>query len=195
MSEHKHVKILVLGDAGVGKTAITVRFVADEWLDEMAMPDEYDDNVNNSYTCNMTINDEMFELDIIDTVNLQFQSFQQLISPPHQRHEKVFFLVYSVTSMQSFKNAQERYKQICRILEHVNDSWYLVLVGNKTDLIEHREVDYNTAKKSAKEWNFPLIETSAKNDINVASAFTVLVEQMIAPPKPQPADTNCCQIL
>ena len=86
--------------------------------------------------------------------------------------------VCSIAEMDSFQEAKDRREQILKVKNcsdnstHENvESTPLILVGNKCDLNDKRQVSENTAKACATQWNAPYIETSAKTCQNVQKVF------------------------
>merc|ERR1712087_862561 len=98
-------KIVVLGAGAVGKSAITIRMVANEWRKE------YDPTIEDSYTCMINVNGQNEQLDILDTAGQeQFAALQD-----HWiREAEAFVLVYSVQKDVTFKHAADLHKKILR---------------------------------------------------------------------------------
>ena len=112
------------------------------------------------------IDDKPVILDILDTAGREeFSSMQD----QWLREGKIIFVCFSITSKQSWKDA-ELYRE--RLLRTKDDKdWGLVLIANKCDLEEYREVSKEEILEVANEWNCPLIETSAKAKKNVDHMF------------------------
>lgn len=91
------------------------------------------------------------------------------------RNGNGFFCVYSITSKESFYEAQSLFGHIKRVKG--DDNIPIVLVGNKCDL-EDREVSYEDGSTLSQELNCSFIETSAKSGFNVTAAFELLVKQI-----------------
>lgn len=90
-----------------------------------------------------------------------------------------FLLVYSIVSEKSFRDTIELREQALRVKERVPQSEIpFVLVGNKVDLEEYREVSTQDGLELAKCWGCPHFETSAKQRIYVDDAFYQLVRQV-----------------
>lgn len=92
------------------------------------------------------------------------------------RNGNGFFCVYSINSRESFGEAQILYEHIKRVKD--DDNIPIVLVGNKCDLEEDREVTFDEGLSLSKELNCPFIETSAKSGYNVYMAFELLVKEI-----------------
>merc|ERR1712154_504581 len=163
-----------------GKSAITIRMVANEWRKE------YDPTIEDSYTCMINVNGKNEQLDILDTAGQeQFAALQD-----HWiREAEAFVLVYIKIS---------RIKDDKRI--------DLILVGNKSDLpMSDHEVKFDMGKKLADDWGVPFLETSAKTGDNVYEAFEVLVKEINTPKARRSSDASdqefptgkggCCTIM
>jgi len=183
-------KVVVLGGGGVGKSALTIRLVTDNFLEE------YDPTIEDSYRKQVNIDGTVALLDILDTAGQEeFASMQdQWI-----REGKGFLLVYTITSMQSFDEMKKFHKSILRTKDM--DKVPLVIAGNKCDLREpndNTQVPTTTAEALAKEWGCPFFETSAKEKIRNEDCFYEVVREIrkfenvhINPTE----GTNCCSIL
>eukprot|EP01083_Nonionella_stella_P222704 794427_1 len=169
-------KITILGAGAVGKSAITVRMVANEFQQE------YDPTIEANYTCTIQVDNKNETLDILDTAGQeQFAALQH-----HWiRESQAFLLVYAVNSERTFAHTRDLYKNIQRNKE--GERIDLVLVGNKADLPENQhEISYKMGKQLADEWNCPFVETSAKTGVNVNEAFEMIVKEMKKNKDPEP---------
>jgi len=184
-------KIVVLGGGGVGKSALTIRLVTDNFLEE------YDPTIEDSYRKQVNIDESVALLDILDTAGQEeFASMQdQWI-----REGKGFLLVYTITSMQSFEEMKNFHRSILRTKDM--EKVPLVIAGNKCDLkdpSESSQVPTATAQALADQWNCPFFETSAKEKINNEKCFYEVVREIRKFEKesdPTPTGGNgCCVIL
>jgi len=165
--ESQEYKIVVLGGGGVGKSALTIRLVTDNFLDE------YDPTIEDSYRKSVMIDSKTALLDILDTAGQEeFSSMQD----QWMREGKGFLLVYSITSRATFEEVQTLYEKILRSKDAENVP--IVLAGNKCDLETERQVTYEEGKNQAAEWGAPFYETSAKEKINNETAFFEVVRQI-----------------
>jgi len=160
-------KLVVMGSGGVGKSALTVRFVTADF------PEEYDPTIEDSYRKNLQLDDKTCVLEILDTAGQEeFSSMQD----QWMRDGKGFLLVFSITSRRSLDEARVLREKIlrCKDAEKVA----MVLVGNKCDLKNERQVEYNDGLDLAKQWGCPFFETSAKLQLNNESCFHELVREI-----------------
>merc|ERR1712113_830636 len=111
-------KIVVLGGGGVGKSALTIRLVTDNFLDE------YDPTIEDSYRKQVSIDGKPALLDILDTAGQEeFSSMQD----QWMREGKGFLLVYSIVSRQSFDEVSMLRDKILRTKD--TDDVPIVLCG------------------------------------------------------------------
>lgn len=100
-----------------------------------------------------------------------------------------FLLVFSITSQSSLNELAELREQIIRIKD--DEKVPLVIVGNKSDLEEDRQVPRSTAFSLSKEWgNAPYYETSARRRANVSEVFVDLCRQIIRKDIEQSPENN-----
>jgi len=183
-------KIVVLGGGGVGKSALTIRLVTDNFLEE------YDPTIEDSYRKQVNIDGIVALLDILDTAGQEeFASMQdQWI-----REGKGFLLVYTITSQQSFSEMQKFYQAILRTKDM--DKVPLVIAGNKCDLRDSNDPNQvltSQAEEQAKAWGCPFYETSAKEKIMNEECFYQVVREIRKFEKedePTTDGTSCCSIL
>ena len=87
-----------------------------------------------------------------------------------------FLCVFSICEPESFSATSELREQILRVKTEENMPF--ILIGNKADLEEKRQVTNDEAESTAKDWNVPYIETSAKTKTNVEKAFFDLMRMI-----------------
>jgi len=160
-------KIVVLGAGGVGKSALTIRLVTDNFLEE------YDPTIEDSYRKSVIIDEQNALLDILDTAGQEeFSSMQD----QWMREGKGFLLVYTITSRATFDELHNLYDKILRSKE--NQKVPIVICGNKCDLESQREVSAEEGKQLAVSWGCPFFETSAKNRTNHEKCFFEAVREI-----------------
>jgi Ras-related protein Rab-1A len=105
---------------------------------------------------------------------LQKERFRTITSS-YYRGAHGIIIVYDVTDVESFNNVKHWLNEIDRYAtEHVSK----LLVGNKSDLVQKKAIDYDTAKALADKLGIPFLETSAKNSANVDKAFVKMAEEI-----------------
>ena len=108
---------------------------------------------------------------ILDTAGLeQFNA----INESYYRNADCCLLVYDITERKSFEECKNYYSE--KLNEYSKTIIKIVLLGNKTDLEEERKIDSEEGANFAEENNYIFMETSCKDNYNVADAFTSLVE-------------------
>ncbi|GAN08762.1 RAS protein [Mucor ambiguus] len=169
----------------VGKSAMTIQFIQSHFVDE------YDPTIEDSYRKQCLIDSECAMLDILDTAGQEeyrYEPFkrhvhQSLMSMQHSamrerfmRNGEGFVLIYSITSYHSFEQAQKLHEQIARVkdLEH----FPVVLVGNKCDLEQDRQIPTSAGRDLAKLYNCPFFEASAKQNFKIEDTFHGLVREI-----------------
>lgn len=159
-------KLAVVGGGGVGKSALTVQFVQNQFLEE------YDPTIEDSYRKQVVIDGETCLLDILDTAG---QEEYSAMRDQYMRTGEGFLLVFAVNSAKSFEDIGGYREQIKRVKDA--EEVPMVLVGNKCDLPSWA-VDMNQAREIAKQYAVPFIETSAKTRMGVDDAFYTLVREI-----------------
>ena len=162
MDAPKDYKLVVLGGGGVGKSALTIRLVTDNFLEE------YDPTIEDSYRKSVMIDDESCLLDILDTAGQEeFSSMQD----QWMREGDAFLIVYSITERSSFDEAIIMREKILRCKD--DDEIPIVLCANKCDLEDQRQVQDSEGEELVKGWGdtAAFYQTSAKEKINNEICF------------------------
>ncbi len=121
----------------------------------------------------MTIDDNTSLLDILDTAG---QEEYSAMRDQYMRTGEGFLLVYAITSRASFEETMTFREQILRVKDQ--ESVPMVLVGNKCDLDDERQVTHQEGAEWGKQFKCPFFETSAKTRLNVEEAFYQLVREV-----------------
>ena len=164
-------EVAIVGEGGVGKSAITIQFVQNYFVDE------YDPTIEDSYRKLLSVDEQPIMLDLLDTAGQEeFSSMRG----QYMRACDAFLLVYSVTSRRSFESIDEFREQIIRAKgdDEEEVGCPIVLIGNKCDLMSEREVRKEEGEEKGRLFGYPFLEVSAKRGENVDEAFTELVRQM-----------------
>ncbi|CAH8451541.1 unnamed protein product [Dicrocoelium dendriticum] len=171
----RQYSLVVLGSGGVGKSALTVKFVSGKFVEK------YDPTIEDFYRKDILIDGVRHTLEILDTAGTeQFSSLRDL----YIKNGQCFLVVYSLISHQTFSDIRTMRDNILRIKGLSGTSAKkvpIVLVGNKADLARegHREVQRREADSLASQWCCPHLETSARDDSGVNEAFIEVVNQML----------------
>ncbi|XP_049778411.1 ras-related protein Ral-a isoform X2 [Schistocerca cancellata] len=185
-------KVIMVGSGGVGKSALTLQFMYDEFVED------YEPTKADSYRKKVVLDGEEVQIDILDTAG---QEDYAAIRDNYFRSGEGFLCVFSITEDDSFQATQEFREQILRVKNDENIPF--LLVGNKSDLDEKRKVSLADATTRAQQWGVPYVETSAKTRENVDKVFYDLMREIA---KQKAADSNterkeengaksCCVIL
>ncbi|KAM3655377.1 GTP-binding protein Di-Ras2 [Ammospiza nelsoni] len=158
-------RVVVFGAGGVGKSSLVLRFVKGTFRES------YIPTIEDTYRQVISCDKSICTLQITDTTGShQFPAMQRLsISKGH-----AFILVYSITSRQSLEELKPIYEQICQIKGDI-ESIPIMLVGNKNDENQNREVESSEGDAMAKKWKCAFMETSAKTNHNVKELFQELL--------------------
>lgn len=167
MIEDKQYKVVMLGSGAVGKSAITVQMVSGHFLSS------YDPTIEDSYRTTINVNNQDIILNILDTAG---QEEFYALRDQYMRSGDGYIIVFSITSITSFLEVNAIKEQLNMILD-VDDNTLIpiILVGNKCDLEEYRQVQSSDAQRLAEEWRVKYFETSAKNKTNINRIFEELV--------------------
>ncbi|KAM7375099.1 hypothetical protein PAMA_014268 [Pampus argenteus] len=176
----REYKVVVLGSGGVGKSALTVQFVTGTFIEK------YDPTIEDFYRKEIEVDSSPSVLEILDTAGTeQFASMRDL----YIRNGQGFILVYSLVNQQSFQDIKPMRDQIIRVKRYQQVP--VVLVGNKVDLEEEREVSPSEGQALAEDWGCPFMETSAKSKTMVDELFAEIVRQMDFCPLPDRREACC----
>ena len=155
-------KIIVIGDPGVGKSCLTGRAVKDKFDSQYAPTIGFE-----FLTYSVKIQDKIIKLQIWDTCGQEM--YRSLISNFY-RNASLAMIVYSIDSKESFLHINTWLKDV-KIQSHPDVK--IILIGNKSDLVDNRAVTYEEAKKFKEENQLLYFEeTSAKTGMNAKEVFT-----------------------
>ena len=161
------LKLVMIGDSGVGKTNILSRYINNEFssITKVTVGVEF-------FSTLIKKNNKLIKLQIWDTAG---QERYKSITSAYYKGAKGAFVVYDITKMKTFKNLD---KWIAELKANGNEDIYIILIGNKLDLEKNREVMTNDVKRKAEELKVGYFETSALDGSNIEHAFDVIVEEM-----------------
>ena len=164
---HDHLfKLLLVGDSGVGKTSLMVRFTDDTFSPSFITTIGIDFKIGTIQQGGKTI-----KLQIWDTAG---QERFRTLTTSYFRGAQGIMVCYDVTDKNSFDNVKE---WLHKIDEHASENVAKLIVGNKSDSSE-RKVDTAAGQAMADALSIPFLETSAKHADRVDHAFTFLALQI-----------------
>merc|ERR1712199_26254 len=160
-------KLLLIGDSGVGKSCLLLRFADDTYTETYISTIGVDFKIRT-----VEIDGKVIKLQIWDTAG--HERFRTITSS-YYRGAHGIIVVYDVTEMETF-HAVERW--MTEIERFAGPDVNKMLVGNKCDMVAKKVVDYATAKEFADQHGIPFFETSAKDNQNVEQAFLDLTRDI-----------------
>jgi len=159
-------KVIVVGDGGVGKSAVTIQFIQGRF------EEEYDPTIEDTYQKFIEVDKRKVCLNVVDTAG---QEDYTAMRDTWLRMGDAFILVFSLTDNNSLQEVKTLHDAIVEAKD--SDNVPIVLVGNKKDLVDKRQVPAETAQEIARSWTSPFIETSAKTAENVERVFFEIVRE------------------
>mmetsp|Transcript_28911 Transcript_28911/g.32119 ORF Transcript_28911/g.32119 Transcript_28911/m.32119 type:complete len:210 (+) Transcript_28911:91-720(+) len=154
-------KLLLIGDSGVGKSSLLLRFADNTFTESFISTIGVDFKIRT-----IEIDGTTVKLQIWDTAG---QERFRTITSSYYRGAHGIIVVYDITNHETFHNVQKWLQEIDR---YACENVHKLLVGNKCDLVNERKVAYDSAKEFADQLSLIFLETSAKNSTNVEEAFT-----------------------
>ncbi|XP_015273755.1 PREDICTED: ras-related protein Rab-17 [Gekko japonicus] len=161
-------KVVLLGSSSVGKTSLAYRYVKKDFQD--SLPTVGCSFFNQCVTLDATT----VKLEIWDTAG---QEKYHSVCHLYYRGANAALLVYDITRKESFEKAKVWLSELEK--EFLQNEIVIILVGNKLDLSEEREVTIEEAKEFAKTNCILYTETSAKSDYQVTELFVTLAHELL----------------
>jgi len=161
-------KLIVMGVGGVGKSAITNRFVRGRWIAK------YDPTIEESYQKSCEVDGTVLQVEILDTAG---QDAYTSLRETFMHTGDGFMLVYSITDDDTLDRLQEIHEQIQKA--HPDPNVPILIVGNKSDMEKDRAVTADEGKIYATKVGGTFQEVSAKNNRNVSEAFDELLRAIV----------------
>ena len=179
MATEKELKIVILGDGGVGKTSLTYQFVYHYFIQK------YDPCIEESYKTTVTVDGETFRIEVFDA-----QEELAALRDLYMKRSDGFLIVYDITNHQTFDEIEPFREQLMRVRDEDLLTIPVVICGNKSDLSSNRSVSTEEGAKYAKSMGFPFIETSAKTAENVDEAFFSVIRGFMSFKQNQNSDNS-----
>ncbi|XP_013407226.1 ras-related protein Rab-26 isoform X3 [Lingula anatina] len=175
-------KVMLIGDSGVGKTCLLVRFKDNTFLSGSFISTVGIDFRNKV----VDVDGTKVKLQIWDTAGQErFRS----ITHAYYRDAHALLLLYDITSKSSFDNIRA---WLSEIREYAQDDVVIMLLGNKADSTQERRVRREDGEKLAKDHGVAFMETSAKTGMNVELAFMAIARDLKNKQTRNPNDPKFC---
>lgn len=156
-------KILIIGDSGVGKSCLLLKFT-DRYFN-----DSYISTIGVDFKIQtIQLDNKIIKLQLWDTAG---QERFKTITTSYYRGAHGIVIVYDITDKETFLNVRNWLSEVHR---YASDNVKILLVGNKSDLEKQRQVSIGEAQELANKLNIPFIEASAKDSTNVQQLFVKL---------------------
>jgi len=167
-------KVLLIGDSGVGKSSLLLRYSENNFSDAYISTIGVDFKIKTLH-----LDDKAVKLQIWDTAG---QERFRTITASYYRGAQGIIVVYDVTNQASFDNIRKWLEEISR---YAGSNVTRLLVGNKADLVEKRVVGAQMAEDLSRHLGISYVETSARSSANVEEAFHLLAQEIreqVGPP-------------
>ncbi|GAA5874798.1 hypothetical protein JCM3774_003444 [Rhodotorula dairenensis] len=168
-------KMLLIGDSGVGKSCLLLRFCDDAWTPSFITTIGIDFKIRT-----IELDGKRIKLQIWDTAG---QERFRTITTAYYRGAMGILLVYDVTDERSFNNIRTWH---ANVEQHASEGVNKILIGNKCDWSDKKVISEQQGQELADELGLRFLETSAKSNINVEEAFFALATDI----KNRLADSN-----
>jgi small GTP-binding protein len=166
------LKFVLVGDSGVGKSCVLLRFVDDTFSPSFMTTIGIDFKVKT-----LTIGDEQVKVQIWDTAG---QERFKTITNAYYVGADAIFVVYSVIDKESFNHLEYWIEEVDK---RARTDAVVIIVGNKSDDTEKRQVDETSAKDYATKRGYLFWETSASSGKGVHDLFTSVAQKVYAQKK------------
>jgi len=159
-------KLLIIGDSGVGKTCLLLRFCENNFMTTHLTTIGIDFKIKT-----IDVDGKKIKMQIWDTAG---QERFKTITQTYYKGAMGIILTYACNDRESFNSIENWMKQI---KQHANEDVCKILVGNKSDL-EDRQVTSEEGKKLADTFGIKFFETSAKDDLGVNDTFHTIAKEI-----------------
>ena len=161
-------KLILIGDSCVGKSNILLKY----------LKNEFDPNSRATVgvefgTKNILINNKKIKIQIWDTAG---EERYRSITSAYYKGAKGAFIVYDITRKSTFDNID---KWISDLKLNGDQNICIVILGNKSDLDDKREISKEEGIKKSEMYKTAFLETSALSGDNIGKAFDEIIEQIV----------------
>jgi len=181
------LKLVIVGESGVGKSCLLLRFSENAFRSSEIATIGVDFKIKT-----IEMDDKIIKLQIWDTAG---QERFATITSAYYRGSHGILIAYDVTRRESFDRVQ---KWVNQVNVWAPDQTQILLIANKTDL-PNRTVSVEEGQELAERLGCQIVETSAKDDVNVDLMFETIVKEIlktgICQSKPQGAEENAFKVV
>ena len=170
VSRRIYFKVTILGKSGTGKTSLAYRYTKKEF--SLITPTIGSDHISHD----ITVGYDDVRLQMWDTCGMETYA---PLSATFVRGSHGVILVYDITCKKSFDALPYWLEQVQNNMKASTTTPVIMLIGNKTDLEEHRQVSVTEGQNFAQEHDMDYIEASAKSGDHVDHIFTLLTQKML----------------
>ena len=160
-------KVLLIGNSGVGKSSLLVRFAEDIFTDNFMPTIGVDFKIKT-----VDVDSKQIKLQIWDTAG---QERFKTITSSYYKGAHGIIVVYDITDRESFSNIQT---WMAEVEKHASDNISRILVGNKSDLEGQRQVFFEEGQELADHYCVRFMEASAKDSKNVEQVITLMTREI-----------------
>ena len=160
-------KLLLIGNSSVGKSSLLLRFSENIYNDAFLPTIGVDFKIRT-----FDLDGKTVKLQIWDTAG---QERFKTITSSYYKGAHGIIVTYDITDKQSFKDIDN---WLVEVEKHAKDKVNKLLVGNKVDLKDQRQISFEEGKGKADELGIKYVETSAKDSINVEQAFITMANEI-----------------
>ena len=162
------IKLMILGDSTVGKTAILRQYCKNVFLGKYVTTVGIDFQMKY-----INLNNKKIRLQIWDTAG---QERYRVVTKNYFNSSDGFIIVYDITNRETFKSINNWIEQITTI---AGENIKCIIFGNKNDLIDKRQVQEEEGRELAKKYKSNFFETSAKSGDNVEEGFKSIITDVM----------------
>jgi len=167
-AKNKDYQIVVIGPGAVGKSALTIRFIQNEFMEY------WDPTIQDNYRKHVVLDEKQCWLDITDTAG---QEEYDTLQDQFIRAGEGFLLVFDVNSPATFERVFDFYEKLKRVKGETEVTKIpIILVGNKCDL--PAKLDMSTVEDKAQKYELIFRKTSAKDGTGVDDVFYQIAREI-----------------
>ena len=173
-------KIVMIGDSGVGKSCILLRFADDKFNENFYATIGVDFRFKN-----ITVDNKSVKLQIVRKIIILINIIQwdtagqerfKTITSAYYRGAHGILIVYDVSDKKSFNHIKDWLEDINK---YTDNNPIKLIIGNKCDLVNEKQVTEEDKKMLKKQTGIDIIETSAKNSFKITEAMEMITKKLI----------------